>query len=65
MVFDRECHTMGKYLRRNIVIVAARIDSRELQVDAIDKEHILGIDIARIGRLIAEGKLPPAESESS
>jgi hypothetical protein len=55
----------GKVPSGNIVIVAARIDSSELQVDAIDKEHILGIDIARIRRLIAEGKLPPAESESS
>jgi hypothetical protein len=53
------------YLRRNILVVAARIATGELQVDALDKEHILGIDIAEVERLIAEGKLPPDESNSN
>jgi hypothetical protein len=53
------------YLRRNIVIVAARIASGELQIDALDKEHILGIDVAEVDRLIAEGKLPPWDLESN
>jgi hypothetical protein len=39
----------GKYLRRNIVVVVARIATGELQVDTLEREHILGLDIARVG----------------
>jgi hypothetical protein len=64
MVFVCECQRMGRLFRGNVLVVAARLATDELQVDALDRDHILGNDTAKVERLIAEGKLPP-ESESN
>jgi hypothetical protein len=52
-----------RYFRRNIFVVGALIaKGDDLPINALDKEHVLGVRMADVERLIAEGKLPAVVS---